>query len=66
MSYNRVACLMSVGKTRLKRVIFFCGDIEGGNEFQLHAAGQLAALARAGDHLVRDLLSRRRDKVVRF
>ena len=51
-----VFCAVSVRKTVFEGVILFGSGIERLDQFQLHAAGKLAALAGAGDHFVGDLL----------
>ena len=59
-----VFCVLSVGKTVFEGVILFGSGVERIDQFQLHPAGKLAALAGAGDHLVCDLLGRGGDEVV--
>jgi len=66
MSYNGGVHAVSVGKTVLEGITFFGCGIERIDEFELHTPGKLTPLAGAGDHLMRNLLGRRHDKVVRF
>ena len=51
-----VFCVLSVGKTVFEGVILFGSGVERIDQFELYAAGELAALAGAGNHFVSNLL----------
>ena len=59
-----VFCVLSVGKTVFEGVILFGSGVERIDQLELYAAGKLAALARPGDHFVRNLLCRSGDQVM--
>ena len=59
-----VFCAVSVGKTVLEGVILFGCGVDRIDQFELHAAGELAALAGTRDHFVGDLLGRGGNEVV--
>ncbi len=54
----------SIGEQVAELVVAFGGGVDGAEEFELHAPGQFASLARPADHLMCHLLRRRRHNIM--